>query len=96
MRKGDEGGVEERTWMMTLVHIDVHVRARPIGVVGGAGRESNACFLFCRSLVWCFTFYVPREVREEWGRKREGKKEKDVRKGTALQPPPKLVVCLDT
>ena len=46
MRKGDEGGVEEKTWMMTLVHIDVHVRARPIGVVGGAGRESNACFCF--------------------------------------------------
>ena len=42
VRKADEGGVEERTWVMTLVHIDVHVRARPIGVVGGAGRESNA------------------------------------------------------
>jgi hypothetical protein len=36
--------------MMTLVHIDVHVRAPPIGVVGGAGRESNAYIYIYRSL----------------------------------------------
>ena len=41
MHKVDEGGIEERTWVMMLVHIDVHVRARPIGVVGGVGRELN-------------------------------------------------------
>ena len=28
--------------------------------------------------------------------KKEREREKDVRKGTALQPPPKLVVCLGT
>jgi hypothetical protein len=67
--------------MMTLVHIDVHVRAPPIGVVGGAGRESSA-YLY-------FSFVNVIKGRNE----RE--KGKEVWKGTVPQPP-KLVVCLGT
>ena len=52
--------------------------------------------VFVLSLV-NLVIHILHSTRSEGGMGKEGReREKDVRKGTAPQPPPKLVVCLGT